>query len=591
MPTQSLVFVVLPNGVTAQKTLRLSLYLTMRLFDGATLADFPDILSWVPMLQKNGIQFQLSCEGDAHTVSADLSVLRPDIWTQLFPSTTFVDPPVFPDFDKRIIVSYPVRDSLAFMKNAYQAVGTDTLPRGEGQRGLYTLLQPLMFRDDDTSTLDQAMADMRVTLHKEQNRSFGGDFVAARDVTPPDGAPSSTRAPADPRDTLTRFALYHNMPPAPNRPPLPKDEAGFAKTLDFHRAFTSLCSYPSLLRHLGLVFDVEVPLSFCPASPNGATYRNITVNSVTPGFKWKIAPQITTPATSYVSSVTSFAAAPTTDPVSLGQKAYVPGDVVDGLLALSPDDFHMLQVDLDGALLKALSMADSVAFSDFRGKDLSKVGDALPALRSSGIGLVADDRGSQILQAISQNKGFYDSAANGGQISRPMNVLDLVRGYRFDIHSSRTNKWHSLHRRNSTYTFGTTNPLQLKESDEEGFLQPSAASPADDPTRPDDPTATAAGIPQPGTDLYIHERIARWNGWSLSAPRPGKHINRSADPAHALDDDPTEGQPMTPFKMQTAFSRHAGVAAATALWHAVPASRPRRGPRGQQRRPQRPGSG
>src|ERR1700749_93642 len=120
MPTQSLVFVVLPNGVTGQKTLRLSLYLTMRLSDGATLAAFPDILSSVPMLQKSGIQFQLSCEGVTQTVSADRSVLRPDIWKQLFPSTTYVAPPTFPDFDKRIIVSYPVRDSLAFVKNAYQ---------------------------------------------------------------------------------------------------------------------------------------------------------------------------------------------------------------------------------------------------------------------------------------------------------------------------------------------------------------------------------------------------------------------------------------------------------------------------------------
>ena len=36
-------------------------------------------------------------------------------------------------------------------------------------------------------------------------------------------------------------------------------------------------------------------------------------------------------------------------------------------------------------------------------------------------------------------------------------------------------------------------------------------------------------------------------------PRPGKALNRSADPAKALDDDPTLGQPITPFKMTTNF--------------------------------------
>ena len=66
------------------------------------------------------------------------------------------------------------------------------------------------------------------------------------------------------------------------------------------------------------------------------------------------------------------------------------------------------------------------------------------------------------------------------------------------------------------------------------------------------------GIPQPGTDLYINERIARWNGWSLSAPRPGTPLNRSPDPAHALDDDPTMGQPVTTFAMTTSFTAHPG---------------------------------
>ena len=59
--------------------------------------------------------------------------------------------------------------------------------------------------------------------------------------------------------------------------------------------------------------------------------------------------------------------------------------------ALSPQDFLLSQVDLDGALLKALGLADNV-------QNLLNVGnsaaidDAMPSLRSAGISLMADGR-------------------------------------------------------------------------------------------------------------------------------------------------------------------------------------------------------
>lgn len=98
--------------------------------------------------------------------------------------------------------------------------------------------------------------------------------------------------------------------------------------------------------------------------------------------------------------------------------------------------------------------------------------------------------------------------------------------------------------------------MVLTTHDEEGFTQLAVVQPADDPNRPIDPVAEANGISQPGTDLYINERIARWNGWSLSAPRPGTPLNRSPNPAHALDNDPTMGQSVTTFAMTTSFTAH-----------------------------------
>jgi hypothetical protein len=350
---------------------------------------------------------------------------------------------------------------------------------------------------------------------------------------------------------MTRFALFHSMPPAPNRAPLPQTEADFAKVLDFHRALTALNSYPSLLRALGLVFDVELPENLCPQSPAAGAYGSIQLSKVTPGFKWSLTPTFSFPITSYVRDQKSFLAAPASPP---GSTSYFSGDVVSGFLALTGQYFHLLQVDVDGGLLKALTVADNLAIAN----DPARVGDALPSLRSGGIGLVAEGRGLQLLESITANKGFDDALNKNTALPRPLNARDLVRGFRIDIWSSRKEQWFSLHRRNSVYRFGPTGAITIAINDEEGFLQPAAAQPADDPTRPPDPTATSNGIPQPGTDLYVHERLARWDGWSLSASRPGLALNRSPDPALATDPDPTMNQALTPFKMTTSFAAAPG---------------------------------
>ncbi len=560
MATQTLLFVVLPNGITARNTLRLSIYLTPRLDQGGTLAQFPDILHWPAAIVNSGLKFQIKCAAKTTSVTVDTKVLRADVWEEIFKANTFVEAYQIPNFDKRLIVSYPVRNALSYLKWAYQQVGTGLAFGDEERGGLRGLLGDLTFREGTNSLLQAQLAAMRVQMWNEQHgtAAVGGGAVTSaaaglQQTAPPDGVPTILTEPANTHDTMTRFALFHHMPPAPNRPPLPSGSAGFAKTLDFHRALTALNSYPALLRALGLVFDVEVPSSFCPNSP-GSAYGTLAIAKVEPGFKWSLAPKFSFPATAYYRDKVTFSAAPATAPADLATKSYVVGDVVGGLLALPADGFHLLPVDLDGALLKALGLADNLAFMD----DPTTAGDALASLRSSGIGLIANGRAEQLLQTISSNMSFNQALTTNAPFPRPFNVCDLLRGFRIDVWSSRTRQWYSLHRRNSSYTFGTQPTIAIDIKDEEGFLQPTAAQPAADPTRKSDPVATANGISQPGTDLFIHERVARWEGWSLSAPRPGKALNRSPDPGQALTSDSTLGQPLTPFKMRTSFAAQPG---------------------------------
>ena len=562
MGSQVLVFTAVPNGVTPSKTLRVSLYLTPRLDKGATLSDFKDFLDWPGNIQKHGLKFTLACGTKTATVAANRAVLRSDVWQSIFSPTTYVAPFPASEFTNQLIVSYPVRDCLSYLKYAYQSIGAGRTIQDE-RSPLVPVLETLVFRRGSQSTLFSETSQMRVEMWNEQHPPLTiaerGSVVAAPAAvsgsSPPDGVPTTFAVPSNFHDTATRFALFHHIPPAKNRPPLPSKPADFAKTLDFHKALTALSAYPVLMRALGLVFDVEVPASLCSASPAAGVYGTIVVKSVTAGFKWALTPTFGFPATAYVGSSSQFRAAPATPPADVTAGNYQPGDVIGGLLGLSPANYQLMQVDLDGALLKALALADNV-FNPASTPETA--GTDLPSLRTAGIGLIANGRGAQLLQAISQNNSFNQALVSNSPFPRALNAADLVRGFRIDIYSLHTKTWYSLHRRDATYKFGAHGGIVIVSQDEEGFLQPAAATPAEDKTRKPNKIAQDNHIPQPSGDIFFHERVSRWDGWSLSAQRPGGVLNRSPDPALATDPDPTMNEPITPFKMETAFAARPG---------------------------------
>lgn len=575
MANQIFTFVALPNGLISAGKLRVSVYLTPRLEGATQLKTFPDMLYWAARIKKYGMQFTLASGTNTATVAVDKSVLRPDVWNTIFKSDTFVEKYQIPAFDKRLFVSYPERDVMSFVKYAYQSLSANVLQQSTQERGgiLSRLLQALVFRQGRVSNLKDTLAELRISLWREQqNQNFNlksaarhrskASAAALASSLPPDGVATSPTLPAGTRQAMTQFALFHSMPSAKSRPPLPTTESDFAKTLDFHKALSALNSYPSLMRALGLVFDLEVPAALCqpsPATPGGG-YSTIAIKNITPGSAWKLTPQYCLPPTSYLLTNTAFTAAPATDSGNLLNQNYVAGDVIGGVLALSPQFFHLTQIDVDGVGLNLLSLADNVALVNSENLNNQNhpvdVEQVLPAFRSGGVALMANGRALQLLQAIQDNQAFdavLQTNDPNTPFPRPFTARDLVRGYRIDIRSTKTNRWYSLHRRNATYRLGADGALVVSAKDEEGFTQLAVAQPADDPKRKTDKIAKAAGAPQPGTDIFVHERVAAWNGWSLSAPRPGGSINKSADPAKATDPDPTINQPVTPFKMVASF--------------------------------------
>jgi hypothetical protein len=189
------------------------------------------------------------------------------------------------------------------------------------------------------------------------------------------------------------------------------------------------------------------------------------------------------------------------------------------MLRLPSSDFSVVQVDVDGAALKALGMSATLAQHQAQpARPIDEPERAgIPALRSGGVALVHHGRAaalqSDFAQALQQNNALQQNAL------AELRAEDLTRGYRLDVWDA-ADTWHSLHGR-VLRVAALAFAEELPPVSDEGFFQIGVAGAATPPGQQ----------PDPNGELYVHETLVTWDGWSLSAPRPGKSINRSPDAA------------------------------------------------------------
>ena len=189
-----------------------------------------------------------------------------------------------------------------------------------------------------------------------------------------------------------------------------------------------------------------------------------------------------------------------------------------GLVNLNPEAWELVQVDVDGAALQAVGFADTLR----RMRDPTTRGPAspdaaaIPALRSAGLALARTGRGEQLLEDLLNRKSKNDWY-EGGQ-PPTFDAEDLVRGYRIDVRDADAPggaQWFSLHQRVADHEAPPPaaggEPMKF-EIEDEGYVKATAAA----SERADHPSAS--------DDLYLHEIVFGWEGWSLAVPRPGKRI-------------------------------------------------------------------
>ena len=262
------------------------------------------------------------------------------------------------------------------------------------------------------------------------------------------------------------------------------DPSTFQNTVDFHQRVSMLAKYPALMRRLGLIFDLNVTTGALPA-----------VAGVS----------LVTPLAAPVSNVT-----PVT--VFTGDGRPLPAGgagLSGGQLDLSPNSQHtLIELDIDGAASKVMTLTSSLLQSRIHPTTDTPPIAALASLRSAGLSLVETGRDKALVDKFGQAANLNNSGSNAFLYAE-----DLVRGFRVDVSDDVESTWRSLVQRVGKYVVANT-PLSLPP--DEGLMQLAATSPSNPP--PDPMTG------QKTTDLYLHESLLTWNGWSLAAPRPFKAV-------------------------------------------------------------------
>ncbi|WP_163016008.1 peptidoglycan-binding protein [Streptomyces sp. Tu 4128] len=529
---QRVLWTVLPAGLSADGTqVEVSVFVTPRLGvpdpDPApdapegqargTLRSFPDFLAWPDKVKDATFEF-----GPGDGVSPSFSgPVRPSgplpdtgLWTKLFGEDIPLDPYVFESMAEQGegARTYSAKRVSDVTRTAYRLAATESPEQPPEMR---PILQGMM--NTRAPGLASEVSEMRRGLDELE------DFHRAQSQSVP------TLAGAE-------------APPAPAPKKLEPD---------FHQMLTSLGDHPALLRRLGLILDFLLPAERIPVSAGEH------LMSVVPHWVPELGPnsQDLPPRTRYVflPDRKLFVAAPRTfeaDP--LGSPAL-------GLVALPEEDFSLEQADLDSAALKVAELARDPAESGGAASDPTTQAPetkGLAPVRTQGISLVRDGRAGVLAADFAQAAHTNDTAVaaleanrqagDGQEAHRPdspampdLCAEDLVRGHRMDVWDDTRARWYSLHARTVEYRSpGGDEPL-LTASDE-GFFQVNLASqPAD-----------------AGSDaLYIPERITTWEGWSLSAPRPGRVLGIGEGAPDEVVEPTNEARTRLPLEIDIGVQR------------------------------------
>ncbi|MEN9547979.1 MAG: hypothetical protein RIR12_570 [Bacteroidota bacterium] len=529
---QKIIITALPNGVAmgiagrGAKILKASAAISLQVEEtdksNTRLSDVKDMLAFAELI-KNA-KFNVEINGAVVNAKVTSTAIDTKLWKDLFSPNVQVKAFVQEPLHLMPIVSYPVKHIVDFIKGVVEQTGkkyTTALPETPFYTenpifksvADYVAIDQIPGKGRKEVTLDDMVASTnRAGRFKEELQK--NKFIAFNQQIDP------------PKDfgQLKNFHGIYNKKNKPFAPKINKPE------FEFHDILSILANYPPLLRKLGLVVDIEF------AVPEEARLGTETpsIRIIPSAINFTAATTIVCPATAYTRTSNGFYAKPET------------GSPIDkGYVKINTDAFTVFQVDTDGGALKLCQQQDALQLA--KAKDIFYAAqnnltntsaiplltnrfdkrEGLPSQRTAGIAIARNGMAEKLNARFNRmndlktkmqtgNAAPLGISGNNANWVLPIELLtadDINIGFRMDVQvEDKTGTWYSLHKRTNKYGIvnAAGNAIAIPDMEaDEGYLQTSATEENTDA----------------GKQLKVSEAIARWEGWSLSVPRPGSTLN------------------------------------------------------------------
>ncbi len=571
MATQEIQWTAVPYDYrreNGEQIFSIAFCLTPRLQDVDTndnrLSEYPDFLDWPATLL--GCSFKLKVNNhDVQLIPRDEQP-DSDVWKAVFKNTTLVHPFEFKPFTDHKILSFPLADvhktvSETLVKLVKEYDGeTPNIPHAKPSDfnaktnyqlpKVFTVLDDVLPMDDDELRMRSmkrawevlGQAKTRVDMSGKNARKAPREIRRAQVDVPKTPESMLFNIEFGKSKKLAPFymaELYHTPRNYAVSSVIDgkdvarsKREKVPAPTYDFHQVVSVLREYPLMQRKMGLIrhFDFKVDFDMPPTG---------TVQAVVEmPFPPRIATQIVTPTTAY-----QFLKSGSEDTWQFLPRPDLDSEIVGALLCLNnASHFAVQQVDVDAMAMKTLTYTRGLKHRYLKTMgtpDISAKVEA-PAVRGTGLQLIRVNRALKLAKMLIRSSNHWNRMILGQSVD--LYADDVIRGYRLDVYDETAGTWQSLMRRNATYTFpNAAEPLRstgISATDEEGVLSIAASRPAGSEETP--------GMNQ----LYAHETIAQWEGWSIVVPLIGNHI----DPNDELAPSPPKQSPPPGFDYQVESS-------------------------------------
>ena len=516
---ESFIVLALPHS-TRSDDVHVSLFLAPRLTTtdpDATLRDFPTFADWESSLASGTVTLR---DQDGVIESRVDPRVEAGLWGRFFDPATPVGAEPLPDWSNRRVHSFDVRNvtTLAKVLQAATVLASPTKPPSVDEHPLgagMLRFAERFTRYDPRFPESRHNPQVRLVYDESLGTELMDDWLAKGG---PDGGPKT--GPVAGADLVARAAYelhlarrFYERPesleqqeyserPDPDSQPVPLPE----RKGEFHERVTVLGDHPELLRRLGLVIDLVVD----DVERLGSA-------------RWL---QGVVEVDGAACKRTRVRCRRTTD----GALVTVPGtsDWHDGALALGNEQrFTVVDVDADGSALKADRFLWSIPRINHVEENGNEIDAANPALRSPGLTIARTGQGATSKERVSTQNGYDATFRTSDELTDELAAEDVTRGMRVEVWDDHSGTWHSLHTRRTLFT--DDSDQKIVELDNDGFIQGTSATttPGADDTKP----------------VYVHEAMFGWEGWSLSAPRPGRRIRPATPDEYAAmpaDDKRTE---------------------------------------------------